>query len=367
MKMLILGGTLFLSREVAATAVHRGHDVTCAARGTSGTVPAGAALVPVDRDDPGGLRELAGERFDSVVDVATMSLPWVARALAAFGAGTAHWTFVSSINVYTDTETPGRSTDADLLAPLEVVEPGTDPVTAYGGTKVACEDAVRAALGDRAFLVRPGLITGPGDVKDRFGYWVNRISRGGRIPVPPREQPIQHIDVRDLADWIVLAAETGLTGTFDGIAPVTDLGSLLDGIAAAVAPPGTDFVPVDAAALDAAGVARWAGPDSFPLWAPATHHGFVSRDAAPSLAAGLRIRPLGDTARAALETERALGFDRPREAGLSTATEAALLRRRGAGNAPPPPPADGPRPPVFDLALPGERGRRSLSCQRRSR
>ncbi|WP_243790363.1 NAD-dependent epimerase/dehydratase family protein [Saccharopolyspora gloriosae] len=325
MKMLILGGTLFLSREVAAAAVRHGHDVTCAARGTSGTVPAGAALVPVDRDDPDGLRELAGEPFDAVVDVATMSLPWVSRALAALGDGTAHWTFVSSINAYADTTTPGGTTDAELLEPLKTVEPDTDPSIAYGGTKVASEHAVRTALADRAFIVRPGLITGPGDVKDRFGYWANRISRGGRVPIPPREQPIQHIDVRDLAEWILLAAETGLTGTFDGIGPVTDLGSLLDGIAAAVAPPGTELVPIDAEALNSAGAAHWAGPDSMPLWAPGTHLGFVSRDAAPSLEAGLRIRPLADTARAALETERALGLDRPREAGLSAAAEARVF------------------------------------------
>ncbi|MER7015021.1 hypothetical protein ABT324_26630 [Saccharopolyspora sp. NPDC000359] len=192
---------------------------------------------------------------------------------------------------------------------------------------MACEDAVRAAVGDRAFVVRPGLITGPGDRSDRFGYWPLRLSRGGRVLVPDTPgSPVQHIDVRDLASWIVTAAERGLAGTFDGIGPVTTLGALLADIAALVAPPGTSLAAVAPEALEAAGVQRWAGPKSLPLWIPDDHDGFASHDPAPSLAAGLRIRPLAETVSAALATERALGADRARGAGLTADEEAELLK-----------------------------------------
>jgi nucleoside-diphosphate-sugar epimerase len=339
MRLLVLGGTKFLGRAIAAEAITRGHHVTCAARGTSGAVADGATLVTVDRDAPDGLTpltggesggaEFSGAEFDAVVDVATESYPWVRDALAVLGAGAGHWTFVSSCSVYADTATQGQRCDAELVAPLREgpVEPRSPE--RYGAIKVASEDAVRAAVGDRAFVVRPGLITGPDDGSDRFGYWPGRFARGGRVLVPDvPDQPVQHLDVRDLATWIVDAAEQGLTGTYDGVGPVGPLGELLRGIADAV---GTDveFVPVPPDALEAADVQAWGGPASLPLWLPPSHWGLAAHDPAPSLAAGLRIRPLADTVAGALATERALGLDRERRSGLSAAEEAAVLATLG--------------------------------------
>jgi nucleoside-diphosphate-sugar epimerase len=329
MRLLVLGGTVFLGKAVAAEAVTRGHQVTCAARGASGAVPEGATLVRVDRDAPDGLTALGDAEFDAVVDVATISYPWVADALKALAGRTGHWTFVSTINVYADNATPGQRPGAPLLAPRraaggEVVDPDS-----YGAIKVASEEAVRDTIGDRAFIVRPGLITGPDDQHDRFGYWPVRFLRGGRAVVPDvPEQPIQHVDVRDLAAWIVDAGERGLSGTFDGVGPTGPLPALLRDIAAVV---GTDadLVPVAPDALLAAGVTPWAGPKSLPLWLPTTHWGLPSHDAAPSLAAGLRVRPLADTVEAALATERALGLDRERKAGLTPAQEAEVLAGLG--------------------------------------
>ena len=108
MRVLVLGGTVFLSRAVAAAALARGHEVWCVARGASGSVPDGARLVVADRDRPGALDEVRGERFDAVVDVATMSLPWVTDALEALAEKAGHWTFVSTINVYADAATRGH-------------------------------------------------------------------------------------------------------------------------------------------------------------------------------------------------------------------------------------------------------------------
>ncbi|GAB3287753.1 NAD-dependent epimerase/dehydratase family protein [Parasphingorhabdus pacifica] len=336
MRILVLGGTSFLSQAVASEAVRRGHDVQCAARGRSGTVPDGARLVSVDRDEPDELRKLAGERFDAVVDVATMSLPWVRDALATLGDHAPHWTFVSSINAYSDTATKGQAPGAPVHEPIadSPVPDGGDPgptkeqsPETYGRTKVACETAVRDAIGEsRAFVVRPGLITGPGDPMDRFGYWPARFRRGGRVVVPETQQPIQHIDVRDLAAWIVDAGERRLTGTYDAVGPVRTLGTFLDEIADLAAADGTEPVPIPEADLVEAGVRPWAGPKSLPLWLPGTHHGLASHDPEPASAAGLAIRPLVETVRAALADEDALGFDRPRRAGLTAEEEAELLR-----------------------------------------
>jgi nucleoside-diphosphate-sugar epimerase len=325
MRLLVLGGTRFLGKAVAAEAVTRGHDVTCAARGTSGAVPDGARLVRIDRDADDGLAPLAGTSFDAVVDVATISYPWVAAALKALAADVGHWTFVSTINVYSEAGTPGQQPGAPTLEPLRESGGEIGDPNAYGAIKVASENAVREAMGDRAFVVRPGLITGPDDQSDRFGYWPGRFARGGAAVVPDvPHQPFQHVDVRDLAAWIVDASETGLHGTFDGIGPATPLNELLREIADAVGG-ATELVPVSPETLVAAGVTPWAGPKSLPLWAPSTHYGFVAHDAAPSIKAGLHIRPLAQTVLAALATERELGPDRERKAGLTPQEEQEIL------------------------------------------
>jgi 2'-hydroxyisoflavone reductase len=366
MRILVLGGTVFLSRAVVVEALARGHRVSCVARGVSGQVPAGARLLVADRDSPGALAAaVGGESFDAVVDVATMSLPWVREALDVLAGSVAHWTFISSINVYADKATTGQGVDAPLLAPYVspagTATPDVDP-DLYGAAKVASESAVLAALGGRAFVVRAGLLVGPGDPHDRFGYWPARFSRGGRAIVPDAlDQPFQYLDARDLAAWIVSAAERGLGGVFDGAGPRGTLGGVLRGIAAAVGgsgvissgvaavgnaevgssergasppagssergAPSLELVAVSPAGLVEAGVTRWAGPRSLPLWLPSTHHGFLDRDTSPALDAGLTVRPLASSAIDALAYERSLGLDRPRLAGLGAADEADLLTR----------------------------------------
>ncbi|HEY7814850.1 MAG TPA: hypothetical protein VIC62_16510, partial [Nakamurella sp.] len=194
-----------------------------------------------------------------------------------------------------------------------------------GSIKVASENAVLDAMGERAFVVRPGLITGPDDTSDRFGYWPARFARGGRVVVPDEpDQPVQYADVRDLAEWIVDAGEKGTNGVFDGVGPVEPLPGVLRGIADVVGVP-VELVPVAPDVLAAADVNPWGGPKSLPLWLPSTHWGLGAHDATPSLAAGLRIRPLADTVSATLGTERRLGLDRERKAGLSPAQEAMVL------------------------------------------
>ncbi|MEJ3652226.1 NAD-dependent epimerase/dehydratase family protein [Actinomycetes bacterium KLBMP 9759] len=327
-RWLVLGGTRFLSKTVAATALARGHDVVCVARGESGAIPDGAQLVVADRDVPGSLDALRGERFDAVVDVARMSYAWVRDALDALAGDVAHWSFVSTINVYADSATHGLDTTAELLAPLEEVDDDhpADATDTYGGLKVAGENAVRATFGDAGLVVRAGLICGPDDLSDRFGYWPARFAAGGEAVVPDVPgHPAQIVDVRDLATFLVEAGERRMGGTFDGSGPRTTLGALLDEVADAVGAPDLERVPVPPDALTAAGVEPWMGPRSLPLWMPPTHQGIAARDTSAIAAAGLRTRSIGDTARAALEHERRLGVDRVRKAGLNPSDEREIL------------------------------------------
>lgn len=322
MKILVLGGTVFLSKAITAEAVRRGHDVVCAARGASGGVPEGATLVQVDRDRPGAFDALAGEQFDSVIDVSKYSVNWVRDALEAFGATTPHWTFVSSISVYAD-----HSTGSDeLLPPLEDDPAQEFTSERYGSVKVASENAVREAVASREFIVRAGLITGPNDPSDRFGYWPARMSQGGRVVVPDSpDLGFQHIDARDLAQWIVFAAEERVTGTYDSTGPVMPFQMAMGEIAGATAPAGTQLVPVPESLLKELKINPWSGPRSLPMWLPQAWAKMVGRDVSNALANGLRVRPLAETALDSLEYERGLGLDRTRNAGLTPDEEAEIL------------------------------------------
>jgi 2'-hydroxyisoflavone reductase len=334
MRILVLGGTIFVGYAVAAEAVRRGFDVVCAARGESGSVPDGATLVKVDRDAEDGLAPLAGEGFDAVVDVSPLSFPWVSRALDAFGERAGHWTFVSTINVYSDVRTKNQTPATGPLVPAleqhsnrdEMMAAGEAGIALYGGIKVASENAVRAAVGDRAFVVRPGLITGSWDRSDRFGYWPGRFARGGRVLVPDVDQRVQIIDVKDFATWIVDAGEKGLVGTYDAIGPHRPLATTLEEIAAAVGFDG-EFVKATPSQLAEANVNPWGGPRSLPLWAPDDYDGFKTHDPTPSIEAGMPVRPFADAVADALERERELGLDRERKAGLSLDEEKEVLAK----------------------------------------
>jgi 2'-hydroxyisoflavone reductase len=334
MRLLVLGGTIFVGYAVAAEAVRRGHDVVCAARGESGAVPAGATLVKVDRDAEDGLASLADERFDAVVDVSPLSYPWVRRALDALGSRAGHWTFVSTINVYADLLTPGQTPSTGTLVPAleqhatrdEMAAAGEDGVALYGGIKVASENAVLDVMGDSAFVVRPGLITGSWDRSDRFGYWPARFARGGRVLAPDSREPMQIIDVKDFARWIVDAGEKDVAGTFDAVGPTQPTGEMIEEIAAAVGFDG-EIVTASTEQLVAAEVNPWSGPRSLPLWLPPGYLGMKSHDPAPSIEAGMPVRPFAEAVADSLEQERELGLDRERRAGLSPAEEEEVLAK----------------------------------------
>jgi nucleoside-diphosphate-sugar epimerase len=301
MRLLILGGTQFLGRAIAAHACAAGHDVICAARGLAGPIASGARFVHVDRDAPNGLEPLAHEEFDAVVDVSRHP-GQVRRAVAALKRPSVHWTLVSTVSVYADNRTPGQRADtAPLRSPAAPeIEHSTEEI--YGAAKVACEQAV----GNGAFICRAGLLVGPEDPTGRFSYWPARIARGGEVLAPGTpDDPVQFIDVRDLAQWIVDAAHSRLTGIYDGIGPAIGRGRMLAECAAALQS-SCAFTWVDRTFLEAHNVKRWAGPRSLPLWLPLPEFaGFATRDVAPARAAGLVLRDLSETARDTLGWLRA--------------------------------------------------------------
>ncbi|GIM65644.1 reductase [Planomonospora venezuelensis] len=296
MKLLVLGGTRFLSREVAVQAVARGWDVTCACRGASGPVPDGATHLPWDRADPPPAAVAEGG-WDAVVDVAR--LPSQVRS-AVTATSYAHWVFVSTISVYADNSSPATE---PLLEPItEDVDLAVDP-EAYGGMKVACEQLVQEHA-TSAVVVRPGLIVGPGDPTGRFAYWPQRLARGGEVLAPGRpDDVVQVIDVRDLAAWVLDLAERRTTGTYDAVGVRVPLGELLAHTAAGVGADYPRLTWVDSAFLEEQGVAHWAGEDSLPLWLPRpAYDGMLAHDPGPAVAAGLRLRPLAETAPGCLDS-----------------------------------------------------------------
>jgi nucleoside-diphosphate-sugar epimerase len=318
MRLLVLGGTQFLSRAVASEAVRRGHDVVCANRGQSGTVPPGVTTVRWDRSEEPPAALTDGEPYDAVVDV-SRTPSHVRRALAA--VPDAHWVFVSTISVYADDADPtgpgaGRLKDAiaEDLDPMASVEN-------YGGMKVACEQLVLAA-DPTAAVVRPGLIVGPGDPSGRFAYWARRSTETGEVLAPgdPGDL-VQVIDVRDLASWIVTLAEDRVGGTYDAVGPAQPIADLL-----AAALPDADLVWVDQEFLESEGVEPWSGPDSIPVWLPRpAYDGMLAHDAGPALAAGLEPREVGATTR---DTRAWLDADpAARITGITTEREADLLAR----------------------------------------
>jgi nucleoside-diphosphate-sugar epimerase len=321
--VLILGGTGFLSGEIALEALALGHDVTCLTRGVSGDPPSGAEHVLADREEGDAYLEVSARYWDEVVD--TTSTPSYARAaLEVLGDGVGHWTYVSSVSVYADLSQPGGNEADPIWDPLPLMADEAD-LSRYGELKSACEAAARDALGDRLVVVRPGLLIGPGDDSDRFGYWPGRFARGGQVLVPDTpELATQVLDARDLAAWIVDAFGRGDVGTYDAVGPVLRLADVL-GVCASVADFSGRTYAADPEWLVAHDVDYWMGPDSLPLWLSADYVGMMARSGAAAVAAGLVRRPLEESALDVLADERRRGLDRERRAGLRPEREAELL------------------------------------------
>jgi 2'-hydroxyisoflavone reductase len=317
-RLLVLGGTVFLGRAVVADALDRGHDVTVFNRGSHPGVLAGVTELRGERAS-GDLAALTTGSFDAVVDTSGYVPRLVAESARLLASRAGRYCFVSSVSVYAPQAGPITEDGAILTMPDETDETVDEH---YGALKALCERAAAEATGGRSLAVRAGLIVGPHDPTGRFSHWPHRFARGGAVLVfdgPARR--LQFIDVRDLAAYIVGACEQGVTGPVNVTATHT-LGNLVDACLAH-APGGTRPVWVKEERLRAAGVGQWL---ELPLWIDSTDPEAASLDAVATeraRATGLRVRPLADTVAATLA-----GAAPVAGVGLTPEREGAILSRR---------------------------------------
>lgn len=322
MELLIIGGTRFVGRAIVDAAIARGHTLTLFNRGQSNPdLYPDIERIAGNRD--GGLAALDGRSWDAVIDTCGY-VPRLVEASARYLArAVGHYTFISTISVYTDALPP----HSDENGPLATVDdPTTEEVTGgtYGGLKVLCEDVATHEMNGRALLVRPGLVVGPHDHTDRFSYWPHRLARGGEVLAPGVPgRGTQFIDARDLAEWVVVATEQRLTGPYNAVGPADTLtmSAFLDACRKVAGTEAT-FTWVSDDFLNAHELRSLL---DMPQWVSAEDAAFLSVDNRKAIAAGLKFRPPAATITATLDWLRTRPADYAWRAGLSAEREAELL------------------------------------------
>ncbi len=293
MELLVLGGTHHVGRSVVEEALARGDAVTTVTRGRSGPPAAGAEALHADRTEPDELRvALDARSWDAVID--TWSGPPVAvRDAAALLAGrVGHYGYVSSRSVYR-WPIPVGLDESGL-----VVDGDADSVRDddYAAAKRGGELAAIGAFGSSALIARAGLILGPYERIGRLPWWLRRLERGGPVLAPgPTDRPLQYVDGRDLAAWMLEAAAAGLGGSYNTVSAPghTTMGELLE-VATEITGSHAELVWVGPEVVEDAGVAPWT---ELPIWLPPTGEaaGLHAGDVTAALRLGLRCRPVGET------------------------------------------------------------------------
>lgn len=325
MRILIIGGTAFVGRHIAQSALDAGHELTLFHRGKTGSgLFSQATHLSGDRDED--LSALAGGSWDATIDVCAYFPRQVRTLAAALGMRGGRYVFISSVSAYSPS-VPRNYIESAPLA--EVADPEATQVTDvnYGGLKVACEQASSALFGPETTIIRPTYVIGPYDRSYRFTWWVDRIARGGTVLAPGSpDDPIQLIDARDQAAWIVSLLERSITGTFHAVSPAPPFGfgQMLEAVAAEVAPAGTELSWVEASFLLEQGFDGAA----LPLWAEGEGDASNLSTANPgaAFATGLTPRPLRQTVADIRAEDRTPGTGRP-GVGISAEREAEVLTR----------------------------------------
>lgn len=325
MRILVIGGTRFVGREIVESALTDGHEVTVFHRGVTGPdLFPGVEHLLGDRFADLGL--LAGREWDATVDVCAYVPRAVNELATALGGHGGQHVFISTVSVYAPPPGPGLTEGAELI---ELEDPTTEVVTdrTYGGLKVLCERAASRAYGSELLIVRPTYVVGPNDYTWRFPAWVRRIAAGGEVLCPgPAGIPIQVIDARDQADFVVHLLRQGRGGTFHTASPKPpfSLGDLLEATVEVVAPAGTTLTWIDPEFL----AAEELDDSAFPFWAPGEpDFDVLAADPSAALAAGLRPRPLAETIADTAGWVRDNAEHAPPGRGLDPDREADLLRR----------------------------------------
>ena len=324
----MLGGSSFVGGAVVEAALARGWRVTTFNRGTRPETRSGVEVVVGDRTRPFDVERLAAGRWDLAVDT-WAAAPLVVRTSAELlSDAVGRYTYVSSRAVYA----APYPTGLDESAPTVAASAGA-PSVGYAEDKRGGELAAEEAFGDRCLLARAGVILGPKENLGRMRCWLAHVDRAGRALAPGHpDQPWRYLDVRDLAAWLLDAAEAGLSGPFNLVNPPghATTGSFLDACRRSVVSTAR-FGWVGPAALEAAGVDRWT---ALPGWVPPgpEYDGFLTTDVSRAVEAGLRCRPVHETVADTLAWLRATGGlahlperDGVEPLGIDEATEAAAL------------------------------------------
>jgi 2'-hydroxyisoflavone reductase len=320
MKLLVLGGTVFLGRHVVDAALAAGCEVTLLNRGNH-VVCFAQPVEQLQGDRDGDLSALFGRYFDAVIDCSGYTPKQLQHTADVLRGQVGHYVFVSTISVYAGFP-PGQMYDESA--------PVTQSTQGYGGGKARAEEVIQAAFPGRVTVLRPGLIVGPYDPTGRFTYWPLRLARGGRVLAPGRpERPVQFIDVRDLAAWCVQLAGQPKPGVFHGVGPTGTMAAMLQACQQFAGGGDAQLVWCDDARLLHADVAPWTG---LPLWIPEEDPdsgGLLLASDQLAVQAGLTTRPWVETAQDTLAWARAVGGVAASAVALTCAAEAQILISMG--------------------------------------
>lgn len=292
MKLLIIGGTAFVGRTIAREALERGHSVSVFHRGkTNPDLFKDSDVEHLIGDRDGDLAALEGRQWDVVVDTYGYVPRVVEQSAKLLQNAVKQYVFISTISVYADLEKPGINENSPVT---ELEDPTTEEITGetYGGLKVLCERVVQQYFPDNHLIIRPGLIIGPHDYTHRFAYWILRGAEGGTMLAPgDPAQPMQLIDVRDLANFTLDLAEQRASGIFNATGHGIPLGEVLK-IIRDTTGSDVEFEWVDEQFLLENDITPWV---SLPMWVPAESVGIHQVDISHAVAAGLKFRPMRET------------------------------------------------------------------------
>jgi 2'-hydroxyisoflavone reductase len=325
MNILILGGTRFVGRHIAGALTARGHRVTLFNRGTHADVHANLEQIHGDRKQD--LSRLDGRTWDAVIDTCGYTPDVVETSVRYFADRAKRYVFISTLSVYDHERTEGPDEDAPLMQLPEGANPAEYSDERYGALKALCEQQAGRVFGDRAIILRPGLIVGPFDHTDRFTYWPLRFDEGGDVLAPPADTRVRYIDARDLAAFTVDLLERESGGVYNcmTLPGSVTFETLAEACMAEASAEDAEVVWASEEFLALHEVQPWS---EMPLWIPASS-AFArinNTDSRRALAAGLTIRPLHETVRDTLawarSAEKHLGA---LQAGLSPEREAELL------------------------------------------
>lgn len=323
MKLLILGGTVFLGRHLVEAALERGHEVTLFNRGKRNP-DLFPELEKLRGDRDGDLTALKGRRWDAVIDPSGYVPRLVRDSARLLADSVEYYSFVSTISVYADASIHRLNEETGALATME--EETNEEVTKhYGALKALCEKAAEAEMPGRVLSARAGLIVGPHDPTDRFTYWPVRVAQGGEVLAPgDRSKPVQVIHGRDLANFLIHMAERRKAGTYNVTGP--DQPYTLEQVleeCRTVSGSDARFTWVPDQFLQEQKVTPWTG---LPLWLPGSGAaGLMNVDTSRALAEGLSLRPLAQTIRETLAWEQTRPQELERRAGITREREAELL------------------------------------------